>query len=70
MSMRRARILRTHWGATMSKKSIKRVRASGTGQKGESVVQFFDWEKADPTKYAGVNGLTEELITSTVSLHP
>jgi hypothetical protein len=47
----------------MSKKPIKRVRVGGTGQKRQSAVRFFDWKRSDPTKYAGLNGLTEELIT-------
>lgn len=27
------------------------------------MVQFFDWESSDPTRYGGLNGLTDELMT-------
>jgi hypothetical protein len=47
----------------MSKKPTKGVRGGSAAQKGASVVRFFDWKRSDPTKYAGSNGLTEELLT-------
>jgi len=47
----------------MSKKPIRSVRNGSTGQKGPSAVRFFDWKRSDPTRYAGSNGLTEELMT-------
>jgi hypothetical protein len=47
----------------MSRKPTKRVRVTDRGQKNQSVVRFFDWKRSDPTSYAGLNGLTEEVMT-------
>jgi hypothetical protein len=47
----------------MSDESIGRVRVGGGDRKRPRVARFFDWRKSDPKKYAGLNGLTDELCT-------
>jgi hypothetical protein len=48
---------------TMPKKPIEHVSANGGKRKRRPSARFFDWRTSDPAKFAGAEGLADELTT-------